>query len=266
VARRRDGENGREARGCGGGRGRAGRLWIRGRRRLDSRCEEAVFAHWIETDPAQSSLQQYVGLTSGVRNPATVDDCSPSAGCRSTDDNIFRQVRLSGGTARSYVDGATRRCSAQGNAAKHVPAMYFVGTYEAGGTPHSDAEACATEVRPLAELDVDALPTFAMVTPDLCHDGHDCPNADVDRFAHTVIEPILASRSYAQGRTALMVLYDEDSPVPNLLVAPTAVSGVVGAAAGHTAMLRTWEEMLGLPVLHQEDLAGVSSLRGPAHI
>jgi hypothetical protein len=233
-------------------------------RSLATRC--TVFAHWTETNRAQSSLNQYIGLTSGVSNPATVDDCAPSATCRSTDDNIFRQVRVSGGTARSYVDGATRSCSARGNAAKHVPAMYFFGSYTAGGTRHTYHEYCDAEVRPLAELDVEHLPTFAMITPDLCHDGHDCPNADVDRFARTVITPILASRTYAEGRTALMVLYDEDAPVPNLLVAPTATRGVEQTDAGHAAMLRTWEEMLGLPLLGPGRPPVATSLRGAAHI
>ncbi len=233
---------------------------------LASRC--TTFADWTETDPDQNSLTQYIGLTSGRANPATVDDCSPSRRCRSTDDNLFRQVRQAGGTARTYVEGATAPCSAGDNAAKHVPALYYQGTYtDASGATRNDHDACEEEVRPLDELDVGHLPTFAMVVPDPCHDGHDCDNATVDAFARTWVGRILASPAYTQGTTAVMVLYDEDRPVPNLLVAPTAVAGPVTlAGAGHSAMLRTWEEMLGLPTMATDEVRAAPSLRGAAHL
>ena len=232
---------------------------------LASQC--TVFADWTETNPAQNSLTQYIGLVTGVSNSATVNDCSPSASCRSTDDNIFRQVRLAGGTARNYVEGATTGCSASGNAAKHVPPMYLYGTYTDAGGAHSDHDFCSTEVRPLTELNPDNLPTFTMISPDLCNDGHDCGNDVVDQFASTYLPAILDSASYRAGTTAVMVIYDEDHPVPNLLIAPTASSGVQHTTgAGHAAMLKTWLEMLGLPALNQGQLPSAISLRAPAHI
>ena len=233
----------------------------------DAGTECTVFSQWTETNTSQNSLNQYIGLTSGVSNASTVNDCSPSATCRSTDDNIFRQVRLSGGTARSYVEGATTGCSDAGNAAKHVPAMYYYGTYTDGTGTHSDHDFCNAEVRPLSELDVNHLPTFAMVTPNLCNDAHDCLNATVDAWPAQHLQPILDSPAYAAGTTAVFVLYDEDSPVPNLLMAPTANRGVNSTpGAGHAAALRTWEEMLGLPIMPVAPVTGAISLRGPAHI
>ena len=232
---------------------------------LASRC--TVFSEWTETNTTQNSLNQYIGLVTGVSNNATVDDCSPSAACRSTDDNLFRQVRLARGTPRSFVEGATTGCSADGNAAKHVPALYLSGTYVADGTTHNDHDYCDTEVRPLTELDVDHLPTLAMITPNLCNDGHDCGNDKVDAYAQGLLSRILGGASYAAGDTAVMVLYDEDHPVPNLIIAPTAAAAVSTiAGAGHAAVLRTWEELLGLPVLSSVQNAATISLRGPAHI
>lgn len=226
-----------------------------------------TFSSWTETNTTQNSLNQYIGLTSGISNTATVNDCSPSATCRSTDDNIFRQVRRAGGTARNYVEGATTGCSAAGNAAKHVPALYYYGTYTDATGTHSDHDFCNTEVRPLTELDPNNLPTFAMVTPNLCNDGHDCGNATVDAWDKAFLPKILNSAAYAAGDTFVAVLYDEDHPVPNLLMAPTANAGINNTAgAGHAAMLKTWEEMLGLPVMQQGQLPGAISLRGPAHL
>ncbi len=215
------------------------------------------YQDWVETNTAQNSLTQYIGLTSGVNNPATVNDCSPSATCRSTDDNIFRQVRTAGGTARTFVEGATTGCSAAGNAAKHVPNLYYQGG--------SDPAACTTEVRPLTELDPDHLPTFALVIPNLCHDGHDCSNTTVDNWLRDHLGPVLAGADYRAGTTAVFVLYDEDRPVPNLVIAPTAVAGPLTLpGAGHRAALRTFSELLGLPPL--APVADAVSLRASAHI
>ena len=142
---------------------------------LASQC--SYFSDWTETNTAQNSLTQYIGETSGVNNPNTVNDCNPSTSCRSTDDNIFRQVRVAGGTARNYVEGATTGCSASGNAAKHIPALYYFGTYTDGTGSHNDHDFCNTEVRPYSEFDVNNLPTYAFITPTLCNDGHDCGDA-----------------------------------------------------------------------------------------
>ena len=217
----------------------------------------AYYSRWNETNAQQNSLTQYIGITSGVNNPATVNDCSPSRTCRSTDDNIFRQVRGAGGTPRSYVEGATTGCSASGNAAKHVPALYYFG-----GADHSY---CNREVRPLSELDVNHLPTFALITPNLCDDGHDCANDKVDTWLSVHLAAILHGADYRAGATAVFVCYDEDRPVPNLVVAPSARRGpITTVVAGHASALRTWEELLGLPIL--APVQSAPSLRASAHI
>ncbi len=226
----------------------------------------AFYADWTETNRGQDSLTQYIGLTSGVDNPRTVNDCSPSARCSSTDDNIFRQVRQSGGTARSYVEGASQPCSAAGNASKHVPALYYRGVYQDPAGTHDDSDFCTTEVRPAGELDPNNLPTFAMVTPNLCNDGHDCPNSTVDDWARVHLAAILASDDYRGGSTAVFVLWDESAPVPNLLIAPSAGAGPREGTGSHAAALRTIEELLGLPVLAQGQLPAAPDLRASAPI
>jgi hypothetical protein len=226
-----------------------------------------VFSDWTETNTEQNSLNQYIGLTSGVSNPATVDDCSPSDTCRSTDDNLFRQVRLSGGTARTYVDNTLDPCTPGDNKAKHIPAMYYYGTYTDGTGVHNDHDFCTQEVRPLGEFNPDRLATFTMIVPDQCNDGHDCLNYKVDEFAADYVGAILKSPTYAAGKTLVVVAYDEDSPVPNLLIAPTAKRGTQSlAGASHAALLKTWGEVLGLPGIHTPQVDAAPSLRDAAHI
>lgn len=207
---------------------------------LGAQC--SYFTDWTETDTAQSSLTQYIGQVTGARQPGTVDDCSPSVSCSTRADNLFRQARRAGLAAINYVEGATTGCSAAGNAAKHVPVLYLWGA--------DDRAHCAEHTRPFSELDPNALPSFAFVTPTLCNDGHDCGNGVVDAWARAHVQPVLDSRAYREGRVAVFIWYDEDHPVPNLWITPTATAGAhTTAGAGYAGTLRAWESMLGLPCL-----------------
>ncbi len=228
---------------------------------LASQC--SFFSDWTETNTQQDSLTQYIGETSGVDNPNIVNDCNPSTTCRSTDDNIFRQVRIAGGTARSYVEGATTGCSASGNAAKHIPALYYFGGYTDATGTHNDHDFCNTEVRPYAEFDPNNLPTYAFVTPTLCNDGHDCGDATVDAWASANIQRVLDSAAYKAGKTAVFVWYDEDHPVPNLQIAPTSHRGdITQTGIGtHAALLKTIEDLLGVPFMNQGQLPSATDLR-----
>ena len=228
---------------------------------LATQC--SYFSGWNETNSSQNSLTQYIGETSGVNNSKTVNDCSPSKTCRSTDNNIFRQVRLAGKTARNYVEGATSGCSASGNAAKHVPDLYYFGSYtDTGGVSHSDHDFCSSEVRPYAELDVNNLPTYAFITPSLCHDGHDCNDATVDAWAQVNVQKVIDSAAYRAGTVAIFVWYDEDHPVPNLTIAPTSHKGQITTVTGsHASLLKTIEGLLGVPVMNQGQLPSATDLR-----
>jgi len=228
---------------------------------LASQC--SYFSDWTETNTSQNSLTQYIGETSGVNNTSTVNDCAPGPSCESTDNNIFRQVRVAGGTARNYVEGATSGCSASGNADKHVPGLYYFGTYTDGTGSHNDHDFCNNEVRPYSEFDVNNLPTYAFITPTLCNDGHDCGDATVDAWASTNIQKVLDSAAYKAGTVAVFVWYDEDHPTPNLQIAPTSHKGdITQTGVGtHAALLKTIEDMLGLPFMNQGQLPGATDLR-----
>jgi hypothetical protein len=223
----------------------------------------SYFSDWTETNTSQNSLTQYIGETSGVNNPNTVNDCTPSTSCRSTDNNIFRQARLAGGNAINYVEGATTGCSASGNAAKHIPGLYYFGTYTDGTGTHSDHDFCNVEVRPYSEFDVNNLPTYAFVTPTQCNDGHDCSDSVVDAWASTNIQRVLDSSAYQAGTVAVFVWYDEDHPVPNLTIAPTSHMGQITQTGigSHASLLKTIENMLGVPVMNQGQLPAATNLR-----
>jgi hypothetical protein len=120
-------------------------------------------------------------------------------------------------------------------------------------------------VRPLTEMNVDALPTFAMIVPNRCDNGHDCSNRIVDNWLRVEVRRLVTGDDYRDGTTAIFVIYDEDRPMPNLVIAPTAHRGIVtNVIASHRAALRTFDELLGLPVL--APARDATSLRASAHI
>jgi hypothetical protein len=205
-------------------------------------AECAYFADWTQTDTKQDSLTQYVGQVTGAPQASTVNDCSPSATCSTQADNIFRQAERAGLVAIDYVEGTSTGCSAAGNAAKHIPALYLWRS--------DDRARCNDWVRPLSDLNIGHLPNFALITPTLCNDGHDCSNQTVDAWARVHITAVTDSAEYRSGKVAVFVWYDEYQPVPNLWITPTAEPGVhVLAGAGYAGTLAAWESMLGLPCL-----------------
>jgi len=193
------------------------------------------------------SLPNYVGATSGTTF-GIGDDAGPASHPISA-DNLFRQVRDAGGSARSYEESMPSACATSSRAryaVKHNPAAYYVG----GG----DRAACRVDDVPLSQLGTDLaaghLPTFSFVTPDLCDDTHDCSVATGDAWLRSWVTRLLGGADYRAGTTAVVIVYDEYTPVPNVFVAPSVVAGtVVTATVDHYALLRATEEMLGVPVL-----------------
>jgi hypothetical protein len=104
------------------------------------------------------------------------------------------------------------------------------------------------------------LPTYSLVAPNLCNDTHDCGVPAGDAFLKALLPHIFASQAYRSGKTAVFVVWDEDSYIPDLVIAPSVLPGTVApAAVSHYGLLRATEEMLGLPLLGSA--AGARSLR-----
>jgi hypothetical protein len=220
---------------------------------LVRQCGTATDYHSV----GSPSLPNYIAATSGSTQGISDDD-SPSSHPL-TVDNVFRQVRTSGGTERSYEESMTSTCQlapAGEYAVKHNPAAYYVGG--------ADRAACQADDVPLTAFATDLaaghLPTFANVTPNLCHDTHDCSVATGDAWLAGWLPPLLASAEYRAGTTAVVVVWDEYTPMPNLIISPSVPPGTTAAnPVDHYTLLGTTEDLLGLPRLGQA--AGAASLR-----
>jgi phospholipase C len=213
------------------------------------------------------SLPNYLGATSGS-TWGIADDASPSSHPL-TADNLFRQVRAAGRTERSYEEGMAGTCalgSGGSYAVKHNPAAYYTGGNDRAACQADDVPLGAVDTGALAhDLTADALPTFSFVTPDLCHDTHDCAVASGDNWLAQWVPRILSSPAYQSGATAVFIAWDEPTPMPSIVVTPSTPVGTVAAGSySHYSLLRTTEELLGLPLL--AGATGATSMRAGFHL
>ena len=190
------------------------------------------------------SLPNYLAATSGSTHG--VSDDAPPSEHRIVADNVFRQVRHSGGTALSYQEAMPSNCLQRNTtryAVKHNPAAYY-----ASG---EDREACRLDNLPLRASDptslAGSLATFTFVTPDLCNDSHDCSVATGDAWLQRTVSAIVNGPTYRAGTTVLFLVWDEPTPMPFIMVAPWVRPGTqVPGTFNHYSLLRATEDLLGL--------------------
>jgi hypothetical protein len=223
------------------------------------------------------SLPNYIAATSGLTRRIVRrhfrSDCDPGGSCRTSADSLFSQAT----TWRAYEEAMPSNCLGQDAnpyAVRHNPPPYF--TSLAG---------CATNDVPYtelaADLQADTLPAFAFVTPDLCHDTHDCSIGTGDDWLAAELPKILASPAYQSGTTAVLITWDEGEggrshrcesntrdvgcQVATVVVSPSTPAGTTSAQLfNHYGLLRTTEEMLGIPLLGEA--ARAASLRAPFNL
>jgi hypothetical protein len=142
---------------------------------------------------------------------------------------------------------------------------------------------CTANDVPLTHLMPDLaarrLPEFSFILPDACHSMHfaktGCQRRLTRRLAirsgntwlHTVLAPVIRSRAYRGGHTAIFIAWDEGQPVTDtgerclktlspdcrtavIAIAPSVVPGTIATTRyAPYSLLRTTEALLGLPLL-----------------
>ncbi|HQU25764.1 MAG TPA: alkaline phosphatase family protein [Acidimicrobiales bacterium] len=213
--------------------------------RLIAQCGLATNYHGT-THP---SLPNYIALASGSAQGVSNDNDPASHPLAAP--SIFSQLN---GKWRSYVESMPTPCdkvSAGEYAAKHNPAAYFTNL---GPT-------CALNDVPLPAHPSFVQP-FTFVTPNLCHDMHDCSVAVGDAWMRAFVPKVLSSPQYRAGSLVLAITFDENTSdssnrVPTIVLAPSVPRGLkVGAYLNHYSLLRTTEQLLRLA-----PLAGARSAR-----
>ncbi|MGZ4174273.1 MAG: alkaline phosphatase family protein [Solirubrobacteraceae bacterium] len=201
------------------------------------------------------SLPNYLALTGGSTFGIDSDctDCSVSA------PGIATQMDRAGTSWKAYMEDLPHPCfkgsDANNYAQRHDPFIYYRDV--------RDSPARCANIVPLTRLAADertrTMPSFSWISPNLCHDMHDCSIATGDRFLGGLVPPLLA----ALGPHGLLVLtWDEgtgDDGCCRLAHGGHIVTSLAGGAAArratlptpvdHYAVLQTIEDLLGLPRL-----------------
>lgn len=194
---------------------------------------------------AHPSLPNYIAATSGG-TWGIADDGPPSAHPLRR-RSIFGQLGDAGLSWRSFEESMPTACDLASSgryAVKHNPAAYYLDI----------RKQCARWDVPLQALRPDRLPSFAFVTPDVCDDMHSCPVATGDRWLQRFVSSLVGGGSYRAGDTVVFITFDEgdgfSNRVATVVVSPSTRTGTVAAGVfDHYSLLRTTEQLLGLPRL-----------------
>jgi phosphatidylinositol-3-phosphatase len=211
------------------------------------------------------SLPNYLAMTSGSTSGITTD-CNA---CRSRGPSIFEQLGAAGRSWRAYEESMPSPCLRADSGRylmRHNPPAYF--TRLRATCPASDVP-IGTPARGALRhaLRKNILPAYSFLTPDACHDMHDCPKSAGDAWLRSWLPMILANTSYQNGELVVFLTFDEGRggfegeschlhpSDPSCHVATIVISPYVGAGAvsrtafTHYSLLRTTENLLGLPLL-----------------
>jgi phosphatidylinositol-3-phosphatase len=133
-------------------------------------------------------------------------------------------------------------------AKKHDPFVYFRDLADNRSLLHRSIVPFRSLARDLKRY---ALPRFALVVPDECHDMHDCSVSTGDAWLGRFITPLLRSPALRDG--VIFIIFDEGSGsnhVPALAIGPAVrARSTFNRATDHFGLLRTIEQALNLPLL-----------------
>lgn len=226
---------------------------------LANKCATALDWHDSNTkvdgspDGKYASKPSYATLTNGL-SPSVHGLVDDTYAATTRVDNIYNQLNLAGLTFKDYYEGEAGGCGVRFNGDYHDPIRYYdnvVSICDAHDVPLSTF---------MADLNSGNLPAFSMILPTNQHNMHSNSVSSGDAFAQTILDPLLNSPMYAKGDLAIFFLWDENTPIPNVLIAPSVTAGTkisisTGNPVSHFSALRTWEEMLSLSLLGDTKLA-----------
>jgi acid phosphatase len=184
------------------------------------------------------SVPNYLALTSGS-TWGIQDDSYHSL----PKQDLGTQLTAAGVTWRAYMEGL----GDGGCLNSPVP-------YDPGHNPFAFyGGRCPANVVPLTQMAADlsaSTPTFSWITPDRCHDTHDCPVATGDDWLKQMVGQITNSAAW-KSNGVLFITWDEDdgsasNQVLTLVLAPGKGHRQSSAPYDHYSLLATIEVILGV--------------------
>jgi phospholipase C len=186
------------------------------------------------------SVPNYLALTSGSTWGITDDSYHPLP-----KQDLGTQLTTAGIPWRAYMEGL----GAGGCLQSPVP-------YDPGHNPFAFyGGACPSNVVALAALagdlgDVRRTPRFSWITPDMCHDTHNCSVAIGDGWLQQTVAEITTSSAW-NNHGVLFITWDEDDgSSSNQVLTLVVASGIPHRESlkpyDHYSLLATIEDMLGV--------------------
>jgi len=87
-----------------------------------------------------------------------------------------------------------------------------------------------------------------------------------DKWLSANVPKLLNSAAYRRGHVALFIVWDEPTPMPNIVVSPSTRPGTrTNQPFNHYSLLRTAEELLNINH-HLGKAASAPSMRGAFHL
>jgi hypothetical protein len=223
------------------------------------------------------SLPNYIGLIAG-RTFYLDSNCErgdPGSGwpCNISEKSLTNSLSAKGLGWKGYMENLPAGCSnvetaPGGYAKKHNPFMFF-------DRIRNNGSRCKARVVPLTQLTTDLanneLPRYSFLTPNLCHDGHDCSLATADDFLAAWV-PLILARIGSTG--VIFITFDEGATsegccngqakgghVFTAIIGPGAkLNTKITKALDHYSLLRAVEENWGMRLLNRS--ASAPTLRG----
>jgi phosphatidylinositol-3-phosphatase len=195
------------------------------------------------------SLPNYIALTSGATH-GVAHDWSPGLPGQPMTyaldvPSIFSQ--LPGGRSRSLAESMSTNCERMNSfpyLVRHNPEVYYTNL-------GSDCSNYDVPFRPTPDISA----PFTFVAPNAINDMHNGTIQDGNAFLASFVPKLMATPQYRSGTTVIFITWDESESdtgpnrVPLIVISPYTDRVVDNHAYTHYSLLRTTEQLLGLPPL-----------------
>jgi phosphatidylinositol-3-phosphatase len=187
---------------------------------------------------ARPSEPNYLALFAGTTEGLSDDSCPHTYSSSNLASGLAAVGLTFSGYSESMPANGYTGCESGEYARRHNPWVNF------------------TNVSPAVNLtftafpkDYTLLPKVAFVIPNICNDMHDCSVATGDDWLRRNIDPYVR---WATSHYSLFILtFDEGNPstnqIPTIFVGPMVLPGDKGIRIDHYSVLRTLEDLYGIP-------------------
>jgi acid phosphatase len=197
------------------------------------------------------SLPNYLALTGG----STFNISTDCIKCYINSTNIIDQLEKAHKSWKAYMESMPSSCFVGNSgdyAQKHDPFIYFDNI-------RKNPSRCKYIV-PFSQLTKDmesesTTPNFVWITPNMCHDMHDCPISSGDTWLSQEVPVLLASPAFTKQNSLLIITGDEgeehsSNQLLTLFIGNTVKQGYKSERYyTHYSLLHTIENTWGIPSL-----------------